>query len=405
MKLVRESLHSFQRGQDPMTSIGIGIEAAIRRIKDEINWKIVDSRWQGPGMLSFDAFKLSDIYKSGGELEKMATKKILEEFLSGKKKWREDHARPVMAKLLSQAGLLWDPQYMWPSPNNVDTVRNIDPIIFDQFISKYWKPNQIYGAGVKFENAGLMKKGILAGATNLNIGGTIPFVTAAEQDDYELMKLLLEKCPNDPAGGTKDDKRYNRDSDKDMTNAPLRIAARNGNIEMVKILMKDPRVDPSAGNNFALNWSFYGGHKELAKFLLTDKRVKDKVDRIPKTRQKDLRAAGLIESENFRRGLDPKKAMDIGTSYEGLKVYRCGSCGAITDPHGYAYSENESDYEEYARSVDIIERFGDKTTKFTMCDECRYQEEMEAQQQEDRMRQEEEARWQWEQDNYDQDRY
>jgi hypothetical protein len=401
MKLVRESLASFERGRDPMTSIGIGIEAAVRRIKEEIKWRITDDQWDGPGMLKFDGWELDQVYMNGDDLERMAVKKILEEFLSGKKKWRKNSGGALISNLLNKVGLLWDPQYMWPTPNNVDYVRNIDPQKFEEFISKYWKPNQIYSAGVKYENADLMKKGIYAGATNLEIGGSQPFITAAERGDLELMELLLQNSPNDPAGETKDEKRYNT-GDKDTSNAAIRIAARNGYINIVRLLMKDPRVDPSAANNFALNWSYYGGHKDVAMLLLTDKRVRDKVDLMPKTRQKDLRAAGLIESENFRRGLDPKKAMDIGTSYEGLKVYRCGNCGAITDPHGYPYSENES---EYARSADIIEKFNDKTTSFTMCDECRYQEEMEAQQQEDMLRQEEEARWQWEQDNYDQDRY
>jgi len=187
-----------------MTSIGIGIEAAVRKIKEEIDWKIEDGKWGGPDMLKFDDWELREIYKNGGDLERMAIKKILEEFLSGKKKWRDDHRRWIMLDLLNKYDLLWDPQYMWPTPNNMNHVRNIDPQKFDEFISKYWKPNQIYGAGVKFENADLMKKGIYAGATNLNIGGSQPFVTAAEVGDLELMELLLQNSPNDPAGETKD---------------------------------------------------------------------------------------------------------------------------------------------------------------------------------------------------------
>jgi hypothetical protein len=319
MKLVSESLANFQRGQDPMTAIGIGIKAAIRRIKEEIDWKIEDCRWKGPGRLSFHTWKLKDIYKEGSDLERTAVKKILEEFLSGKKKWRENQGGAVMSELLAKTDLLWDAQYMWPNSNNVDSVRYIDPKKFDTFISKYWKPNQIYGAGVKHEIADLMKKGILAGATNLEIGGSQPFITAAEWGDLELMKLLLEKSPNDPAGMTKDEKRYNTGS-KDFSNAPIRIAAKKGYIDIVKLLMKDPRVDPSAGNNFALNWSFHEGHKEMAILLLTDKRVRDKIDLMPKTRQRDLRAAGLIESVNFQRGMDPLDSLNIGMNEETISA-------------------------------------------------------------------------------------
>lgn len=407
MKLVRESLASFERGRDPMTSIGIGIEAAVRRIKEEIKWRIEDDQWDGPGMLKFDSWELEQIYKNGDDLDRMAIKKILEEFLSGKKKWRK-HSGGFISNLLNKFGLLWDPKYMWPTPNNVDYVRNIDPEKFDEFISKYWKPNQIYSAGVKYENVDLMKKGIYAGATNLEIGGSQPFITAAERGDLELMELLLQNSPNDPAGGTKDDARYNRDSDKDMTNAPIRIAARNGYINIVRLLMKDPRVDPSAANNFALNWSYYGGHKDVAMLLLTDKRVRDKVDLMPKTRQKDLRSAGLIESENFRRGIDPSSAMKIGTKSDNLKVYMCGNCGNITDSMGRPL---DVDSDEWKRSRDIIEKMDGKSTEYVWCEECIYNEEMEAQAREEERRQEEEERWQcyrqwqWEQDNYDQDRY
>jgi hypothetical protein len=401
MKLVSESLSSFQRGRDPLTSMGLGVEAAIQRIKESIKWRIEDDRWKGPGTLKFDAFILSEISDSANEVEEIAIKKILEEFLSGKKKWRDDYIGfPRMHRMLEKYGLIWDPKYMWPCPNNADSVRNVSPEKFQEFASKYWKPNQLYSAGVKHEWAALMKMGLAAGATNLEIGGTDPFIIAASYGDAELMKMLLDKCPNDPSGGTKDDKRYNRDSDKDMTNAPLRIAARKGHIDVVKLLMKDPRVDPSAGNNFALNWSFYEGHKDMAILLLTDKRVRDKVDLIPKTRRDSLRSAGLIESQIFKRGEEPKAAMGIGTKYEGLKVYRCGSCGAFTDPHGYPILADDP---EYDRVIDIIEKFGDKTTNNTFCDECRYAEEMEAQQQEDRIRQEEEARWEWEREQEEND--
>jgi hypothetical protein len=138
----------------------------------------------------------------------------------------------------------------------------------------------------------------------------------------------------------------------------------------------------------------------MAILLLTDKRVRDKVDLIPKTRRDSLRSAGLIESQIFKRGEEPKAAMGIGTKYEGLKVYRCGSCGAFTDPHGYPILADDP---EYDRVIDIIEKFGDKTTNNTFCDECRYAEEMEAQQQEDRIRQEEEARWEWEREQEEND--
>ncbi|KAI9326783.1 hypothetical protein BDR26DRAFT_940967 [Obelidium mucronatum] len=40
----------------------------------------------------------------------------------------------------------------------------------------------------------------------------------------------------------------------DVDNEALRLAAENGYLEVVKLLL-DERVDPSASNNFAVNWA------------------------------------------------------------------------------------------------------------------------------------------------------
>jgi len=45
------------------------------------------------------------------------------------------------------------------------------------------------------------------------------------------------------------------------------------NIEIVKILLDDPRVDPSSAENFAIVIASTGGHPEMVKLLLADPRV------------------------------------------------------------------------------------------------------------------------------------
>ena len=50
-------------------------------------------------------------------------------------------------------------------------------------------------------------------------------------------------------------------------------ASRSGKFEMVKLLLSDKRVDPSSGNNYALNEASKEGHYNVVKLLLSDERV------------------------------------------------------------------------------------------------------------------------------------
>ena len=42
---------------------------------------------------------------------------------------------------------------------------------------------------------------------------------------------------------------------------------------MVKILLRDPRVDPSDRNNEAIRWASKNGHESVVEILLKDSRV------------------------------------------------------------------------------------------------------------------------------------
>ena len=50
-------------------------------------------------------------------------------------------------------------------------------------------------------------------------------------------------------------------------------AARDGKIDIIKVLLKDKRVDPAARNNHAIAWAAENGHYDVVKFLMADKRV------------------------------------------------------------------------------------------------------------------------------------
>lgn len=63
---------------------------------------------------------------------------------------------------------------------------------------------------------------------------------------------------------------------------------------------------------------------------------------------------------NFERGIDPKKAMDIG-----IKIYRCGHCGTPTDENGVPLTG-----EEFKRVTSIIDEIGDSKTELLHGDCC-----------------------------------
>jgi hypothetical protein len=53
----------------------------------------------------------------------------------------------------------------------------------------------------------------------------------------------------------------------------IRWASGNGHVDVVKLLLSDPRVDPSAEYNYAIRWASRNGHVEVVKVLLNDPRV------------------------------------------------------------------------------------------------------------------------------------
>ena len=52
----------------------------------------------------------------------------------------------------------------------------------------------------------------------------------------------------------------------------MRQASTNGHTEIVSLLLADPRVDPSADDNFAVRWASRYGRIEVVSLLLADPR-------------------------------------------------------------------------------------------------------------------------------------
>lgn len=56
-------------------------------------------------------------------------------------------------------------------------------------------------------------------------------------------------------------------------NLAVRLAAREGNLSILNLLLKDSRVDPSAINNYAIQHASMNGHLSIVESLLQDSRV------------------------------------------------------------------------------------------------------------------------------------
>ena len=86
---------------------------------------------------------------------------------------------------------------------------------------------------------------------------------AIKRDDLEVVRKLLEDPRVDP---TVND------------NWAIQVASDNGHLEVVRLLLADPRVDPSADDNWAIRQASENDHLEVVRLLLADPRVDPSVD-------------------------------------------------------------------------------------------------------------------------------
>lgn len=86
------------------------------------------------------------------------------------------------------------------------------------------------------------------------------FFQSIEENNINNVKLLLKDERVDP-------------SNKD--NYAILLASKNGYYNIVKLLLKDKRVDPSDLNNLAIQYASQNRHFEVVDFLWNDKRIKN----------------------------------------------------------------------------------------------------------------------------------
>ena len=77
-------------------------------------------------------------------------------------------------------------------------------------------------------------------------------------EHFEIVKMIISNESVDPSA---------------EDNFALVWASEKGYYEIVKLLISDERDDPSSDDNYAIVYASENGHYEIAKLLLSDKRV------------------------------------------------------------------------------------------------------------------------------------
>lgn len=110
--------------------------------------------------------------------------------------------------------------------------------------------------------SGLIRKGILLPYRPV-LNRTALFKEAIRQNDIELVKIMLQDPLIDPTDSSE------MPPDAPKAKVPIKLAAERGWIEIVKLLLKYPQVNPTYGLLGAIG----RGHYETAVLLLADPRT------------------------------------------------------------------------------------------------------------------------------------
>lgn len=176
----------------------------------------------------------------------------------------------------------WINDYTFNEFRNQNLKRTIETV-------KKLGANKAFVLGYSRGERDLEKWGIENGATNLTYKNNDPIQAACQRGDLELVNLLLADPKVDPTENTADGKRYGSNERQFC----IRRAAKEGHIDVVKRLLKDKRVDPAYRNNWALAQCLAKGDLKMCQLLLTDQRVRDAIF--------NMNDISIKRFENYRR--------------------------------------------------------------------------------------------------------
>ncbi len=83
------------------------------------------------------------------------------------------------------------------------------------------------------------------------------------ENNLEKVKLLLQDEKLDPC--------Y-------KNNFAIRYSTQNRNLDMIKLLIKDKRIDPSANKNISIKDAYYYKHNNIVQCLWQDERVRNSLE-------------------------------------------------------------------------------------------------------------------------------
>ena len=85
------------------------------------------------------------------------------------------------------------------------------------------------------------------------------------KNNIDIVKLLLADPRVDPTESV---------DSSCVSNYAIRVASENGYVDIVKLLLEDERVDPFDNYNYAIKYAYENGHIDIVELLWNDKRVK-----------------------------------------------------------------------------------------------------------------------------------
>jgi hypothetical protein len=132
------------------------------------------------------------------------------------------------------------------------------PISLKQFCFKYIHRNQeLFSVAARYGYENVIQLGLELLIYNYAI------YWASQNGHAEVVRLLLTDPRVDPSVR----------GNEEICHDALAKASQNGHVEVVRLLLTDPRVDPSALNNYAIRFASQNGHVEVVQLLLSDHRV------------------------------------------------------------------------------------------------------------------------------------
>lgn len=188
---------------------------------------------------------------------------------------------------------IWNAPKTWISERTWSELRQMDEATLIEKSKEQLTVNRCMVLSTEYGSPELQKWALQNGCTNANTRSNEAIQQACRRGQVELVKLLLTHPEVDPADTTVDGKRYKNDEHQYC----IRQAAKEGFPMVVELLMKDKRVDPSYRNNWALAQALAGHHIEVCKLLVRDQRVRMKIDfmrPIDQNRFADLRRSGQL---------------------------------------------------------------------------------------------------------------